>query len=95
MSAIHADYNDTVKQGQLLARIDPTLQHQAAQDAQPGVARAQAQLTQAQPEYERTKTLHDQKILTDTELNTAASNYAVAQVDATVGPLDAECCTAW
>src|SRR5688500_20294828 len=34
------DYNDEVKQGQLLARIDPTLQQQAVTDAQASVERA-------------------------------------------------------
>lgn len=41
------DYNDEVKKGQLLARIDPTLQQQAVTDAQASVERAQAQLLQA------------------------------------------------
>ena len=35
------DFNDTVKKGQLLARIDPTLQQQAVTDAQAS-ARARA-----------------------------------------------------
>ncbi|MEO8335664.1 MAG: biotin/lipoyl-binding protein, partial [bacterium] len=61
ISAIMVDFNDHVKKGQLIARIDPTLQQQAVQDAQAGVARAQAPLTQAKLEYDRNKSLHDQK----------------------------------
>ena len=83
ISAIYVDFNDHVKKGQLIARIDPTLQQQAVQDAQAGVARAQAPLTQAKLEYERNKTLHDQKIVTDVEFNTAVSNYAVAKANYT------------
>src|SRR6476659_7325481 len=45
ISAIYVDFNDHVKKGQLLARIDPTLQQQAVEDAQAQVERAQATLT--------------------------------------------------
>jgi len=40
IAAIKVDFNDKVKKGQLLARIDPTLQQQAVGNAQAGVARA-------------------------------------------------------
>jgi HlyD family secretion protein len=53
------------------------------QDAQAGVARAQAPLTQAKLEYDRNNSLHDQKIVTDVEFNTAVSNYAVAKANYT------------
>ena len=42
ISAIYTDFNQKVKKGQLLARIDPTLQQQAVQDAQAGVERSQS-----------------------------------------------------
>jgi multidrug efflux pump subunit AcrA (membrane-fusion protein) len=41
VSAIYADFNDEVKKGQLLARIDPTLQQQAVQEAQAGLNRVE------------------------------------------------------
>src|ERR1700750_2997535 len=34
IAQIYVDFNDHVKKGQLLARIDPTLQQQAVEDAQ-------------------------------------------------------------
>lgn len=83
ISAIYVDFNDHVKKGQLIARIDPTLQQQAVQDAQAGVARAQAPLTQAKLEYDRNTALHDQKIVTDVEFNAAVSNYAIAKANYT------------
>src|ERR687889_565714 len=63
IAQIFVDFNDKVKKGQLLARIDPTLQRQAVGDAQAGVVRAQAQLTQAKSEYDRSRSLHDDKII--------------------------------
>jgi HlyD family secretion protein len=83
ISAIYVDFNSKVKKGQLIARIDPTLQQQAVADAQAGVSRAQATLTQTKLEYDRNKLLHDQKIVTDPEFNTAQLNYQLARANAT------------
>src|SRR5688572_9977235 len=79
VSQILVDFNDRVKKGQLLARIDPTLQQQAVLDAQAGLIRAQADLERSKSEYDRNKTLFDGKVLTATEFNTAQYNYTVAQ----------------
>jgi HlyD family secretion protein len=79
LRSIYVDFNDRVKKGQLLARIDPTLQQQAVLDAQAGLIRAQADLERSKAEYDRNKTLYDQKVLTATEFNTAQYNYTVAQ----------------
>jgi len=79
VAQIYVDFNDRVKKGQLLARIDPTLQQQTVLDAQAGLVRAQADLERSRDEYERQKTLYDAKVLTATEFNTAQYNYTVAQ----------------
>jgi HlyD family secretion protein len=79
ISAINVDFNAHVRKGQLLARIDPTLQQQAVQDAEAGVERAQAQLTQAQAEYERNKQLFDAKVITASEFGSVQSTFAVQQ----------------
>ncbi|HYD53204.1 MAG TPA: efflux RND transporter periplasmic adaptor subunit [Gemmatimonadaceae bacterium] len=79
VAAIHADFNDRVRKGQLLARIDPTLQQQAVQDAQAQVERAEAQLAQTSAEYQRQKQLFDQKIVTASEFGTVEANWRVAQ----------------
>jgi HlyD family secretion protein len=76
---IYVDFNDHVKKGQLLARIDPTLQEQAVQDAQAQVERAQATLTQAQADYDRNKQLLDAKVITPSEFDAVQSNFSVQQ----------------
>jgi HlyD family secretion protein len=81
ISAIYADFNQKVKKGQLLARIDPTLQEQAVQDAQAGIDKAQSQYTVAQQEYDREKTLFDSKVITATEFGTAQSAYEGSKAD--------------
>ena len=74
LAQIYVDFNDRVKKGQLLARIDPTLQQQAVLDAEAGLVRAQADLERSRTEYDRNKTLYDQKVLTATEFTTAQYN---------------------
>jgi HlyD family secretion protein len=82
VSAIYVDFNDRVRRGQLIARIDPTLQQQAVRDALAGLERAQAERAQAQREYDRNKQLFDRKVLTEAEFNNA--QYALAIANATV-----------
>ena len=79
VAEIFVDFNDRVKKGQLLARIDPTLQEAAVEEAQAGLERAQAQLTQARGEYERQKQLHDAKIVTASEFSATEANFRVGQ----------------
>ena len=78
---ILVDFNDRVKQGQLIARIDPTLQEQTVRDAQAGVERNQAELEQAQREYDRNLQLFERKVLTEIEFNTAKYALAVARAN--------------
>jgi HlyD family secretion protein len=78
---ILVDFNDRVKQGQLIARIDPTLQEQAVRDAQAGVERNQAEVEQAQREYDRNLKLFERKVLTEIEFNTAKYALAVARAN--------------
>lgn len=79
VSQIFVDFNDHVKKGQLLARIDPKLAEQAVQDAQAQLERAQAQLSLAQDEYARNKQLFDARVITASEFATTQSNFTVQQ----------------
>lgn len=78
VSAIHVDFNDRVTKGQLIARIDPTLQQQTVRDAQAGLERAQAELLQAQREYDRNRQLFDARIITASEFEAIEYRHAVA-----------------
>jgi HlyD family secretion protein len=82
VSAIYVDFNDRVRKGQLIARIDPTLQQQAVRDALAGLERVQAERAQALREYNRNKQLFDRKVLTEAEFNNA--QYALAIANASV-----------
>lgn len=79
LSEILVDFNDRVKEGQLLARIDPTLQRQAVSEAQAALDRASAQYNQASEEYERNKGLFEKQIVTASEFSSIQANYSVQQ----------------
>jgi HlyD family secretion protein len=81
VSAIYADFNDQVKKGQLLARIDPTLAEQGVQDAQAGLDRARAELQAAQADYARNRPLYDAKVITATEFQGYDTKLRVARAD--------------
>jgi len=81
VSAIYADFNDQVKKGQLLARIDPTLAEQAVQDAQAGLDRGRAGLQQAQADYTRNRPLFENKVITAEEFQGYEYKLRVAQAD--------------
>src|SRR4029078_7374916 len=88
--ALYVDYNAHVKKGQLIARTHPILQEAAVQDAQAGLAKANAVATQTQLDYERSKKLHDQQSATDAELNVAQSSYLQAQASLTSAKINLE-----
>lgn len=79
VAEINADFNSLVKKGQLLARIDPTLQQQTVRDAQAQLEKAQAQERQAQQEYNRNQPLFTQKFISASEFSTVQVNLSVAQ----------------
>jgi len=79
VSQIYADFNQKVKKGELLARIDPKLAQQAVEDAQAQLEKAQAQLQLAKDQDARNKGLFDARVITADEYETSASNYAVLQ----------------
>jgi HlyD family secretion protein len=77
VSELLADFNDHVKKGQLLARIDPTLALQAVTDAQANLEKAQAQALQASRDYARNRELTNDGLV-------ARSAFEVSQSGATV-----------
>src|SRR5688572_775378 len=82
IEAIFVDFNDRVKKGQLIARIDPTLQQQAVRDAQAGVERVRAELDQAERDHERNRQLFERKVITESEFSAVQYQLAVARANA-------------
>ena len=91
IKSLHADFNSTVKKGQVVARLDPSLfqarRGQAEANllaAKANVDRAKATVEDMRQKYERARELAAQKLLPQSDLETAKANYdgAVAQLKA-------------
>jgi HlyD family secretion protein len=91
VTEVLADYNDHVKKGQVIARIDPsTYEAQIAQGsaqinaARASLATAQATLRNAEADYNRKAELAQQQLIArgDLDLARAARDQARAQVNA-------------
>ncbi|MCX6833075.1 MAG: efflux RND transporter periplasmic adaptor subunit [candidate division Zixibacteria bacterium] len=67
IDSVYVDYNDRVKEGQVLAVLDTTLLRASVLDAEASLERVQAQLLQAQVEYDRSKRLFDSSLVSDAE----------------------------
>ncbi|MEJ1960190.1 MAG: efflux RND transporter periplasmic adaptor subunit [Gammaproteobacteria bacterium] len=78
---IRVDFNDHVKKGQLIARIDPTLSEQSVRDAQAGLERNEAEAEQSDREFQRNEQLFQRKVLTEIEFNNAKYARAVARAN--------------
>lgn len=83
---LNADFNSTVKKGQLLAKLDPQLFQAALEQAnanflsaKAGLTRAEAQQKDADLVFARAQKLHAESIASASELQTAETNVAVTK----------------
>ncbi|GIV62152.1 MAG: hypothetical protein KatS3mg044_1018 [Rhodothermaceae bacterium] len=79
ISDIFVDFNDHVRKGQVIARIDTTLLVSAIRDAEATLERNLAQLEHARREFDRIRDLFEKNFTTEVEYNQAKYNYDVAQ----------------
>jgi HlyD family secretion protein len=76
---ILVDFNDNVKRGQLVARIDPTLLTQAVLNAEANLSRNQAELARREWEFQRSAELFKSQGVTESEYKTAEYDLAVSR----------------
>ena len=81
ISKLYVDFNDHVKQGQLLAQIDPTLAQQAVSDAQANLQKADAQAQQAQRDNARNGELFNSGLVAKSAYEQTQSSFAVSAAD--------------
>lgn len=68
IDTVMVDFNDHVRQGEILAVLDTALLTSSVLDAEAGVERAEAQLDQATADYDRNKSLFDRKMISEADL---------------------------
>lgn len=78
---IYVDFNDQVRRGQVIARIDTTLLVSSVRDAEATLSRNQAQLDFAGTEYQRVKNLYEKSFATEVEYNQVKYNLDLAQAN--------------
>ncbi len=72
---VYVDFNDNVKQGQLLAKLDETSLQAQLDQSQSSVNQAQAQLNYQEANYERLKVLFEKKLIAKADFDQAVYNY--------------------
>jgi len=76
---VYVDFNDNVKQGQLLARLDETSLQAQLDQSQAAVNQAQAQLTYQEATFNRLKVLKDKELVAQGDYDQALYNYENAK----------------
>ena len=86
IAALHADYNSTVKKGDLVAEIDPALFQANVEQGKANVLQAEGQLKQAQANvlaaqrtYDRDKPLRASNLIAQADLDTAETTLEAAK----------------
>ncbi len=79
IAEIGVDFNDPVKENQIIARIDTALLSHAVAGAEAQLARSQAELRQARREYDRINLLHEENLVSDSEFSTVQFDLDSAQ----------------
>ncbi len=88
VAEIHVDFNDQVKKGQLIARIDPSLLLLQVENAKANLQRAEAELLKAQQDFNRKNKLYETKVVTEEEYNAAEYALALAEANLTASKVD-------
>ena len=93
IAKLYADFNSTVKKGEVVALIDPTFLEASVKDAEANLQRARAQANESKRAYSRAKALLGKGLtsqadydaaITAYESNSAAQKQAQAQLDRAV-----------
>jgi HlyD family secretion protein len=84
------DFNDHVKAGQVVARIDKTLLIAAVQSSRAQLERAEAEQRHAEREHVRLSELHEQEMISDSEFNTAQYNLEASRASVKSAKVDLE-----
>jgi HlyD family secretion protein len=72
---VYVDFNDNVKQNQVLARLDETALRAQLEQSQASVDMAQAQLTFQEATYNRMKALFEKNLIAQADYDQALYNY--------------------
>jgi HlyD family secretion protein len=75
LKGVYVDFNDVVKKGQLLARLDESSLKAQFEQSQAQLDQAQAQLIYNESTYNRMKALYDKNLISQSDFDQAIYNY--------------------
>ncbi len=75
LQKLNVDFNDKVKQGQIVAQIDPTFLEASVRDAEASLQRSTAQYNESKRAYERQKTLLEKNLSSQAEYDAALAQF--------------------
>ncbi|MDE6231437.1 MAG: efflux RND transporter periplasmic adaptor subunit [Muribaculaceae bacterium] len=78
---LHADFNDRVTKGQLLAELEKTTLDAELKSSDANVQSAKSTYDYTRTNFERDKKLHDEKLISDYEYQTSLHDYEVAKLN--------------
>jgi len=81
VSALYADFNSTVKKGQLLAELDKTLIQATVDQAKASLAQAQSNETYQAANYKRQQLLYETGSISKAEYDLALNTFQVAKAN--------------
>lgn len=76
---LYADYNDVVKAGQIIAVMDKVNLEAELASSQAQLDAAKTEFEYREKEYERTRTLHEKELVSDSDYDSAYYQYATAK----------------
>lgn len=79
ISKLYADFNSTVKEGQLLAQLDATFLQASVNEQKANVDRADAQVSEAQRNFSRTSELAEKQLVSQADLDAATTTLESAK----------------
>ncbi|MBO8452469.1 MAG: efflux RND transporter periplasmic adaptor subunit [Bacteroidetes bacterium] len=79
IAKLYADYNSTVKEGQIIAEMDKVTLESDLASARATYDGNKAEYVYQEKNYQRSKGLHDKNLISDTEYEQAEYNYAMAR----------------
>jgi HlyD family secretion protein len=78
IAQLYADYNDVVREGQVVAQIDPTFLQAQVTEAEANLERSRASVEEAKRNLERVKALLEQRYVSQAELDQREAAYRTA-----------------
>jgi HlyD family secretion protein len=79
IAKLYADFNSVVKEGDLLAQLDPTFLQASVDEQEANMERAQAQVNESERNYNRTKQLFEKKMVSQADMDAAMTNLETAR----------------